>query len=254
MWTRALLKANAKTVLRRSYWNVFLMCLIASILTGSVDLNINFSGNSGGSSSGAVEQASRLLGGNPITAILSTAFLMLGILALVLALVVVLCWGILFTPIIRVGQCRYMMENRSRETSLKVLFSGFTTNYWGLVSGMFYVNLRIFLYTLLLVIPGVIKSYQYAFVPYLLAENPNLEAARAAEISTIMTDGEKWNIFVLDLSFCGWNILGYLLFGLGILFVNPYYEATKAELYAAMRAKVVASGYVSEAELSGQIF
>ena len=72
MWTRALLKANAKTVLRRSYWNVFLMCLIASILTGSVDLNINFGGNSGGSSSGAVEQASRLLGGNPITAILST--------------------------------------------------------------------------------------------------------------------------------------------------------------------------------------
>lgn len=254
MWTRALLKANAKTVLRRSYWNVFLMCLIASILTGSVDLNFDFGGGHGGDSSGAMEHASQLLGGNPIAAILSTAFMMLGILAVILALVAVLCWGILFTPIIRVGQCRYMLENRSQETSLKVLFSGFTTNYWGLVSGMFYMNLRVFLYTLLLVIPGIIKGYQYTFVPYLLSENPNLEAARAAEISTIMTDGEKWNIFVLDLSFLGWNLLGHLLFGVGILFVNPYYEATKAELYAAMRAKVVASGYVSEAELSGQIF
>ena len=81
-----------------------------------------------------------------------------------------------------------------------------------------------------------------------------MEPARAAEISTLMTDGEKWNIFVLDLSFLGWNILGSLLFGIGTLFVTPYYSATQAELYAAMRAKALAAGSVSEAELSGETF
>ncbi len=254
MWTRALLKANAKTVLRRSYWKVFLICLVASILTGNVNLNLDYNFGSQSSYQETAAQASQLLGGNLLTAILGTAFAMLGVLALILALVAALCWGILFTPIIEVGECRYLIENRVQTPGFGTLFSGFTTNYWNLVNGMFYINLRIFLYTLLLVIPGVIKGYQYTFVPYLLAENPDLDAARAAEISTIMTDGEKWDIFVLDLSFIGWNLLGNLLFGLGILFVHPYYKATKAELYAAMRAKVLASGYVTEAELSGQIF
>ena len=78
-----------------------------------------------------------------------------------------------------------------------------------------------------------------------------MDASRAFEISTMMTDGEKWNIFVLDLSFLGWNLLGSLLLGIGVLFVQPYTSTTNAELYAAMRAKVIASGYVTEAELQG---
>lgn len=254
MWTRALLKANAKTVLRRSYWKVFLLCLIASVLMGELSLNYNFGSHGGHEYENAAGQVSSLIGGSLLTLILNTAFAMLGILAILLVLVAALCWGILFTPIIQVGQCRYMMENRAQDPGLGTLFSGFTTNYWNLVGGMFYMNLRVFLYSLLLVIPGVIKSYQYTFVPYLLAENPDMDGARAAEISTVMTDGEKWNIFVLDLSFLGWNLLGHLLLGIGTLFVNPYYQATRAELYAAMRAKVLASGYVTEAELSGQIF
>ena len=238
MWTRALLKANAKTVLRRSYWRVFLMCLIASLLAGDIDLNFNLV-NTQINYQTTVEQASRLVGGNLLPVLLGTAFAMVGVLALVVVLVASLCWGILFSPV---------------EVGLGTLFSGFTSSYWNTVSGMFYANLRIFLFTLLLVIPGIIKAYQYTFVPYLLAENPDMEPARAAEISTLMTDGEKWNIFVLDLSFLGWNILGGLLFGIGTFFVTPYYAATQAELYAAMRAKALAAGSVSEAELSGETF
>ena len=147
-----------------------------------------------------------------------------------------------------------MIQNRAGTVSLGTLFSGFTNSYWNTVSGMFYANLRIFLHFLLLIVPGIIKMYQYTFVPFLLAENPDLDPARAAEISTLMTDGEKWNIFVLDLSFLGWNLLGGLLFGIGTLFVHPYYQATRAELYAAMRAKVLAAGSVSEVELSGETF
>lgn len=253
MWTRALLKANAKTVLRRSYWPVFLMCLIASFLCGDIELNFNLS-ETQANYQNATQLFSRLVGGNLLSTLLGMAFAMVSALAVILVLAAALCWGILFTPVIQVGQCRYMVRNRAGAVSLGTLFSGFTNSYWNTVSGMFYANLRIFLYSLLLVVPGIIKAYQYTFVPYLLAENPDMEPARAAEISTLMTDGEKWNIFVLDLSFVGWNLLGVLLFGLGMLFVNPYYEATRAELYAAMRAKALAAGTVSEAELSGETF
>ena len=230
------------------------MCLIVSLLTGSVNPSNSFSSHQANPDDSVFSSVYQLTGNNMIASILLTAFAVLGILAFVLLIVAFLCWGILVSPILTVGQCRYMLINRSQAPSLGVLFSGFTRSYWNTVAGMFHMNLRIFLYSLLLFIPGVVKTYQYLFVPYLLAENPDLDPARAAEISTLMSDGEKWNCFVLDLSFLGWFLLGFLLFGVGSLFVNPYYEATKAELYAAMRAKVLASGYVTEAELSGQSY
>jgi uncharacterized membrane protein len=131
----------------------------------------------------------------------------------------------------------------------ETLFAGFGPQYKNLVKGQFYANLRIFLFTLLLIIPGIIKSYEYFFVPYLLAENPSMAPARAAALSRQMADSEKWNIFVLQLSFLGWFILGALTFGIGRFFVEPYYQATMAELYAAMRAKAFALGYTDAQEL-----
>ena len=176
----------------------------------------------------------------------------IGIMALLLALAAALCWGILITPVIQVGQARYLTENRTAPAHLDTLFSGFTSGYWNTVGVMFFMNLKVFLWCLLLIVPGIIKSYQYRFIPFLLAENPHMTADRAFEISTMMTDGEKWNIFVLDLSFLGWRLLGLLLFGIGLIFVTPYVQTTEAELYAALRAKVIAGGYVSEEELAGQ--
>ena len=256
MWTRALLKDNAKTVLRRSYWRVFLACLIVSLLCGG-DFNLNYRFGADSAPSGLPEGAASIAGsaGFPFSALvplLLPIILGVGVFALLLLLAAVLCWGILVTPVIQVGQARYLTENRSGPASLGVLFSGFTRGYWNTVGVMFFMNLKVFLWTLLLIIPGIVKSYQYRFIPFLLAENPDLPADRAFEISTMMTDGEKWNIFVLDLSFVGWNLLDLLLLGIGTLFVDPYVKATEAELYAALRAKVLASGYVTEEELTGQ--
>lgn len=254
MWTRALLKSNAKTVLRRSYWRVFLACLIVSLLCGGIDLNLNLGADS--AASPLPEQIAPFAGstGFPysvLVQLLLPVILGIGIMALLLALAAALCWGILITPVIQVGQARYLTENRTSPAHLDTLFSGFTSGYWNTVGVMFFMNLKVFLWCLLLIVPGIIKSYQYRFVPFLLAENPALDAARALEISRMMTDGEKLNIFVLDLSFLGWRILGLLLLGIGSLFVAPYPAATEAELYAALRAKAIASGCVTEAELSG---
>lgn len=246
-WTRSLLKENAKASLRTSYWHVFLICLVGTLLTGGLELKTSFNSVSVDYNYGS---GFRLGASGPLQALLTLGGILLA-LAAVLAVAAALAWGILVGPVIRVGWCRAMMENRSGKGPFETLFSGFRTGYWNLVWGSFYANVRIFLYSLLLVIPGIIKSYQYFFVPYLLAENPDMEPARAAELSTLMSEGEKWQMFVLDLSFFGWRILGSLFFGLGNLFVEPYYQATMAELYAAMRAKAFAHGYTDARELGG---
>jgi hypothetical protein len=250
MWTRTLLKDNAKACLRKTYWRAFLFCFVATLLTGSLALRRSFFsihlklGFDGLSLQNPNALYLYLLSLSSYPMVIAT------VISLVLT-VMVLAWELFAVPVVQVGWCRVMMENRVGNPPLDTIYSGFSTNYWNLFKGRFYANLRIFLYSLLLIVPGVVKYYQYVFVPYLLAENPNLTPARTAELSAQMTDGEKWNIFLLDLSFIGWRILGALLFGIGNIFVEPYYRATMAELYAAMRAKSLARGITDENELGG---
>ena len=82
-------------------------------------------------------------------------------------------------------------------------------------------------------------------VPYILAENPGMDHKEAFLISKKMMMGQKWNVFVLDLSFIGWRILEAITFGIvGVFYVEPYYQATMAELYAANRAIAYQNGYI----------
>ena len=97
---------------------------------------------------------------------------------------------------------------------------------------MFFRDLFTFLWTLLFIIPGIIKSYEYKMVPYLLAEYPDMDRKEVFARSRDMMYGQKWNTFVLDLSFIPWNILSTITFGLvGLFYVSPYQDATYAELY-----------------------
>lgn len=115
---------------------------------------------------------------------------------------------------------------------------------------MLLTNLKVALGSLL-IIPGIYWSYCYMQVGYLMAENPYLTTCRAMELSKQMMDGEKWNTFVLQLSFIGWYLLCSITFGIGFIFLEPYVQATFAELYAALRAKALANGYTNEYELGG---
>ena len=230
MWTRALLKANAKTVLRRSYWRVFLMCLIASLLSGGVNLNFNTSDAQAGYR-GASQVFSHLIGGDLLSALLGMAFAMVSALALVLVLAAALCWGILISPVIDVGQCRYMIQNRAGTVSLGTLFSGFTNSYWNTVSGMFYANLRIFLHFLLLIVPGIIKAYAYSMGFFVLADRPDLSANECRKRSMYLMKGHKWQLFCLDFSFIGWYLLSLLTLGILSFWVVPYHMTARAEFY-----------------------
>lgn len=111
---------------------------------------------------------------------------------------------------------------------------------------------KTFLWTLLLVIPGIVKGYEYRMIPYILAENPGIDQRRAFELSRIMMTGQKWNAFVLDLSFFLWYLLGAVTCGLAsIFYVNPYIAATNAELYAVLRDDLLNRGLSNTFELPG---
>ena len=126
---------------------------------------------------------------------------------------------------VSVGGCRYFMENREHQTSASKVFYGFQNGRYGnVVKTMFFRDLFILLWTLLLIVPGIIKSYSYRLVPYILSENPHMDRKRALELSQQMMDGHKMEAFVLELSFFGWFLLSTLTCGLvGIFYVNPYW-------------------------------
>jgi uncharacterized membrane protein len=86
-------------------------------------------------------------------------------------------------------------------------------------------------------------------VPYILADNPDLGADKAITLSRKMMDGNKFNLFVMELSFLGWYLLGILAFGIGFLFVNPYYNATEAQLYLVLRKTAIDLGYCTNEDL-----
>ena len=152
---------------------------------------------------------------------------------------------------IRVGGYNFFNKQREGTSRFTNIFGGFTHgHYKASVRNMFLKDLYEFLWSLLFVIPGIIKSYSYWMVPYITAANPNLSADKVFEISKRTMNGEKWRTFVLQLSFIGWELLALLTFGIGDYFLAPYKETTYAELYAVLRQKAIANGIATEEELA----
>ena len=132
---------------------------------------------------------------------------------------------------------------------LDSLTFGFKEGRWGnLALAMLLRELTVFLWSLLLIVPGIIKSYEYILVPYLLADHPGMDRKRAMGLSRKMMEGEKGRMFALHLSFLPWMFLCVLTLGLGYLFLNPYIEASTAEVYAALREDALKKGWMTKEE------
>lgn len=94
-----------------------------------------------------------------------------------------------------------------------------------------FMGIYIFLWSLLLLIPGIVKSYSYAMAPYLIHDHPEMSASQAIDESMRLMDGNKMNLFLLDLSFIGWWLLCIITFGLLSFIVAPYQMTARAEFY-----------------------
>jgi len=112
---------------------------------------------------------------------------------------------------------------REEQTSAKEILSGFKVNYFGKVGGMLLIYLFTFLWSLLLIVPGIIKGISYSMTPYILAEYPNVRAMEAIRLSKRITRGYKWEIFAAGLSFIGWILLHGLAFGVLVSLIAPIF-------------------------------
>ena len=256
VWERAALKERAKTAFKRSYWWCVLAGLILMLVLG------RGSGGNGGDKDDkggkgfsrppisfdisdidkedVREYVAGKVGGGAYTAINIVGGIIGGLVGLILFVVVLaivavalILRALLFNPL-EVGGRKFFMENAcEKKEGIGTMLDGFQNGYYGnVVVSMLVRDVRIFLWSLLLVIPGIIKIYEYRMVPYILAEPPELNYREVLNMSSEMMDGQKMNAFVLDLSFIGWYLLSGITGGIaGIFWVNPYVYATDAELY-----------------------
>ena len=205
MWSRADLKSRAKEILKVNYWKTVLISLIFMFVSGS------------GSSSGATSSTS-----NSSADFSDLQDTLHGI----------------FNPLL-VGCQRYFIRCGKQPTSLSDVAFVFSSSYLNVVKIMFFRDLFTALWSLLLIIPGIIKDYEYRMIPYLLAEDPSISKDDAFAATKQMMDGDKWNTFVLDLSFIGWAFLGALTCCiLNIFYVAPYQNLTNAQLFYALKNKI----------------
>lgn len=239
MWTRELIKTRAKEVLKINYWKAFVVSLIIVIAGG---------GRGSGGGNGGRDSSNRY--GNLLD---ERAALMLSrILSIVLTVVLVLfVLRLIVGYMLEVGGRKFFIKAAEGKTDMGYLGYCFKEGrYVKVLLTMLLRDVYLVLWFLLLIIPGIVKSYSYRMVPYILADNPNIGYSRAIELSNQMTNGEKWNMFVLDLSFIGWYLLGIIALGIGILFVQPYYDSTESQLYLILRENAINRGLSSFEELS----
>lgn len=259
MWSRKVLKEKAKSRIKENYWKMLLVGLILSSLGGGASSSIrsevtsedkalynNYYEYEDGEGfeyyvdgDGATlhihgDDVDEDLARDVLGMGLGIAGMAIGIFLVIFAIVIVLAVFVL-NPLI-VGGRRFFYRNINEKAELKELGFAFDHGYMNQVKAMFLRDLFTFLWTLLFIVPGIVKSYEYRMIPYLLAENPNMSSEEAFAISKRMMDGNKWNAFVFDLSFIGWFILGGITFGIvDIFYVNLYYNQASAMLYDAIK-------------------
>lgn len=134
--------------------------------------------------------------------------------------------------VIRQGYAIYLLKQYDRKSVPQVndLFSQFD-HFGDAFCLKFLQGLFIFLWSLLLVFPGIMKSYAYSMAPFIMAENPEMTAREALRASDDLMYGHKAELFFLDLSFIGWVLLSVLTLGIGSFWLNPYMNAAHAAFY-----------------------
>ena len=134
------------------------------------------------------------------------------------------------------GCRKFFRKNLDEPAKLSNIVYVFDSHYKNIVKTAFLTDLFIWLWSLLFIVPGIIKAYSYRLVPYIMSENPDINFRDAQAESARLMKGNKWKSFVLDLSFIGWDILTLMTWGLlEIFFVGPYKASTDAALYESIK-------------------
>lgn len=238
---RSYIKEKGKKAFTNNYWPCVLVAIILVIVTNislifgsgsndDIDININNNNH---------QYELKEIIEKPINNLSTSVSSLIGLIsifaltsAIILVAIVVSIEAFLINVLV-VGCKKFFLENSHGNGKLGQIFYGFkSSNYTNIVKVEFMKNLNIVLWSLLFIIPGIIKYYEYYYVTYLLCEDPSLNYKDALEKSRKMTMNYKFDIFVFQLSFIDWYILNIMTLGiLGIFWTNPYIYASNAELY-----------------------
>lgn len=233
MWNRAELKMRGNMAFKKNYVSAVVVALLMGIF-GTV---------SGESSARRVSENSDIYSGNLFNVGMITG-LLAGIATVVILIVLVA--KVFVGNLLKMGGYRFFILNQTAQPGIGTLLDGFRSgHYVNIVLTMFLRDLFTTLWSLLLVVPGIVKHYEYLMVPYIIAENPAMDYKEAFQISKQMMDGEKMEAFIMDLSFLGWYLLSAVTCGLlAIFYVNPYVQASFAEMYTFNKQKAYQGGYI----------
>lgn len=139
--------------------------------------------------------------------------------------------AVVITPAFALSMVRiYLGVTKGEYPQVKDAFSGFD-NFWPAFKVTFMVGLFTFLWSLLFVIPGIVKSIEYSMAMYILAENPDKPARVCIHESRIITAGHKMELFMLGLSFIGWELLCVITAGIASVWVIPYMQTAMTNAY-----------------------
>lgn len=246
MWDNKVLKQKAKERMKVNYRKMLLVGLIIALVSGGTGASSSarnyVTGDKETTQYDDYDEDAFFSGGDidPDMMVDSLGFwglfggMMLGVV--VVAVIIGICLAIFVLNPLEIGARRFFYRNINEKAELKEVGFGFDRNYLGNVKTMFLRDLYTVLWTLLFIIPGIVKSYEYRMMPYLLAEHPDMSTDEAFATSKRMMDGNKLDAFWFDLTFIGWNILGAITFGIvDVFWVNGYYNQSAAMLYDAIK-------------------
>jgi uncharacterized membrane protein len=230
MWSIAELKSRGKQAFRANYWQSVAVSFVMAI----------FAGGTASAASNRVQSTTSEVtvegaGVSPEQA----AFIAAVVLGVIFTVGIVgsIVHALLANPI-EVGGRRFFEKNANDPTTqFNTMFEGFQ-DYGRVLVTMLIRDVFILLWTLLLIIPGAMKAYSYRLVPYLVKDRPELSPMEVLAESEALMRGNRWQAFVMDLSFLGWLLLGVVTLNLGNIFwTNPYMNATDAALYQELTGR-----------------
>lgn len=232
MINRPILKARGKYAFKHNYWPAVLAGIVNIFFAGGFYriFKITFNLNSGMgyaafmNSYEANKQFIYAYAAKGIGFIMMTT-------PLLLAFYIFICAPLL------VGVRKFFLKNAVGNGDTSDLMFAFSDNYLNIVKTEFFKAFWIFIWSLLLIIPGIIKAYAYGMTDYILAENPNMDTDEILKRSEEMMMGHKWEYFVFHLSFIGWIILTSLIGILNIFWTQPYILASETEYYRTLSGK-----------------
>lgn len=261
MWTRKALKERARTAFKRNYWKAILASTVFILLVVGILSSFSFGSTSNSHDEkkiweirerNVIDVAADIVNsmnkkeiakiqkdfaqiGKAETMTLLT-MIFAGIIIIVFAIITVVLFLTFFIAYpLHVGASRFMLKSTNGKGNVAELGFAFDNSYVNIVKTTSFCSLQIFLWTLLFIVPGIYKHYQYYMVNYILAEYPSMPRKEVLQRSKNLMKGQKWKTFILDFSFIGYHMLGIITCGLAeIFYIKPYICMTRALLYGTL--------------------